>query len=372
MVSDREASQLREEDEDRPTGITELDVPEPIQDKTQQGPGYRRTFLEDEGIERAPSAPVPTKEARKEWLETIVIYSWLIFFSIWGALARLGLSALTKYPGSPVGGLIWANFAGCFVMGFTAEEVRFFAPPGASRSENGTPKPSRMHNWSSNKKAIPLYIGITTGFCGSLTSFSSWMRDSFLHMSNTQPAYPRHKGYNVEAMLAELIATVALSVAGIKSGAHLALFLRPYIPTMPTKYRFHLDILGVILGIGCWIGATLMAGFRPRWRGEALFASVFAPLGTLVRFIVSKRFNTVFKAFPLGTFLVNVAGSMIDAGSISLQHYSEVQLVGCEVLRGLEDGFCGCLTTVSTWAVEIASLRRKFYILENCPDSTRS
>ncbi len=26
---------------------------------------------------------------------------------------------------------------------------------------------------------------------------------------------------------------------------------------------------------------------------------------------------------------------------------------------GIEDGFCGCLTTVSTWVAELAALRRR-------------
>jgi CrcB protein len=29
------------------------------------------------------------------------------------------------------------------------------------------------------------------------------------------------------------------------------------------------------------------------------------------------------------------------------------------VLQGIEDGFCGCLTTVSTWVIELTSLRRR-------------
>ena len=33
--------------------------------------------------------------------------------------------------------------------------------------------------------------------------------------------------------------------------------------------------------------------------------------------------------------------------------------VGCQVLQGVQDGFCGCLTTVSTWVSEINGLKRR-------------
>ena len=33
--------------------------------------------------------------------------------------------------------------------------------------------------------------------------------------------------------------------------------------------------------------------------------------------------------------------------------------VGCQVLQGVQDGFCGCLTTVSTWVMESRGSQRK-------------
>jgi fluoride ion exporter CrcB/FEX len=34
-------------------------------------------------------------------------------------------------------------------------------------------------------------------------------------------------------------------------------------------------------------------------------------------------------------------------------------ILGCQALQGIQDGFCGCLTTVSTWVLELMSLRRR-------------
>ncbi|KAK6349041.1 hypothetical protein TWF730_009801 [Orbilia blumenaviensis] len=347
------------------SGVAEVDAPAPVQDETEDNLPHRRSFLEDERLEERveATAHAPEPFTRKERLDLFTTICWLIFFSIWGALARIGLSALTTYPGSPIAGVIWANFAGCFVMGFMAEEIQFFAGvPVQNIHPNGNggdvKKTTDGGHWSIDKKAIPLYIGITTGFCGSLTSFSTWMRDSFWAMSNTHLVHPRYRGYNVEALLAQIIGTIALSVGGLKAGAHFALFLRPFIPTMPTGFRPHLDIFGMILGPACWIGVVMMAIFIPKWRGLVLFSGVFAPLGTMLRFLASKKLNPMLPWFPLGTFSVNVGGSMIDAAFILLQGYSGVSFAGCEILQGLEDGLCGCLTTVSTWVVEITTLRR--------------
>jgi fluoride ion exporter CrcB/FEX len=34
-------------------------------------------------------------------------------------------------------------------------------------------------------------------------------------------------------------------------------------------------------------------------------------------------------------------------------------ILGCQALQGIQDGVCGCLTTVSTWVLELMSLRRR-------------
>lgn len=34
-------------------------------------------------------------------------------------------------------------------------------------------------------------------------------------------------------------------------------------------------------------------------------------------------------------------------------------VTGTQVLQGVQDGFCGCLTTVSTWVFELKGLKRR-------------
>lgn len=325
--------------------------------------------------------------------------SYLVFFSILGTLARLGLQALTYYPGAPVVfSSIWPNFAGSLVMGFLAEDRMLFneewgVPTFADELKRIKEKSNRDEDsagsgsesaaaaniaaakkqHAATKKTIPLYIGLATGFCGSFTSFSSFVRDVFLALSNdmanpnTPTIQSRNGGYSFMALLAVILLTVSMSLSGLFIGAHLAIATEPFVPAVPFLFmRKILDRGGVVLGWGCWIGAVLLAALPPDrndpgpevWRGRAVFAIVFAPLGCLVRFYASLYLNGRIAAFPLGTFTVNVFGSAILAMSWALAHVPLGGVVGCQVLQGIEDGFCGCLTTVSTWVAELSSLRR--------------
>lgn len=309
--------------------------------------------------------------------------SYLVFFSILGTLARIGLTALTTFPGSPViFATIWANVGGSLIMGFLTEDSKIF------RQEWGNMSPHRREEYKGNgytadesalraakkahlsvKKTIPLYIGLATGFCGSMTSFSTFARDAFLALSNnmTVPGAPglptsRNGGYSFMAMLAVIITTVALSLCGLVAGYHFAVAIEPYTPTLPLRAtRRYLDPLFVFLGWGSWLGAVLLSIFPPRdyWRQRATFALVFAPLGCLLRYYLSMFLNGKSPKFPLGTFSANILGTAVLGMCWDIAHERIGGLVGCQVLQGVEDGFCGCLTTISTWVAELSTLRRK-------------
>ncbi|KAL8916258.1 MAG: hypothetical protein Q9208_008613 [Pyrenodesmia sp. 3 TL-2023] len=360
-------------------------------DKAQYlSPGHRRPQRR-----RATSASHPRVSL---WATELYTVSHLIFFSILGTLARLGLQALTFYPGAPVQtGVLWANVAGSLILGFLIEDRKLFRAHSPSSTQHPLPRSTRQishdeerHKRQSsppppNKKIIPLYIGLAAGFCGSFTSFSSFMRDAFLALANALPVPvshasnssnnpvligPRNGGYSLMALLAVLITTVALSISALVVGAQLALALEPYTPSVPYLFaRKMVDRGIVLLAWGCWLGAIFMAIWPPdrhhsleQWRGRVLFAIVFAPLGCLARFYISLLLNRKVASFPLGTFAINMFGTSMEGIFWDLQHApSSVGggLVGCQVLQGMMDGFCGAATTVSTWAAELRGLRRR-------------
>ncbi|KXL47963.1 hypothetical protein M433DRAFT_158490 [Acidomyces richmondensis BFW] len=310
-----------------------------------------------------------------------ITVSYLLFFSILGTLARLGMQWLTFYPNVVVSTpVLWANVGGSLIMGFLVEERKFF--------ENFMPPGQGKDQFRKTKKTIPLFIGLTTGFCGSFTSFSSFMRDAFLAISNNLPTFAdqgvpmnRNGGYSFEAVLAVLICTIGLCLGALILGAHLALMLHPRLPKMSQTFvNKFMDRLCVILGWGCWVGAVMLSIWPPDrvggpahqasqrqelWRGQALFAISFAPLGCLARFYASLWLNGKISAFPLGTFLVNFTATALEGIFYDLQRVKipSVGLIGggmtsCQIFQGLQDGFCGCLSTVSTWVLEIQGLRR--------------
>lgn len=80
-------------------------------------------------------------------------------------------------------------------------------------------------------------------------------------------------------------------------------------------------------------------------------------MGAYIRYLFSD-FNSVYTSFPLGTFLVNVLGTWIAAGILVISKFG-VEYYDIEIqslLYAIITGFCGCLTTVSTFVKEIDTL----------------
>lgn len=387
--------------------LDELAAPSPFNPQAEN----REPRLEDRSDVTPPDEEKHLPPSRRERASKIAteLYtiSYLVLFSIMGTLARLGLQALTFYPGAPVQtGVLWANMSGSLILGFLAEDQKLFREEWGNKPRTkderlndeerqrnghpGQPVPVADQSHSSIKKTIPLYIGLAIGFCGSFTSFSSFIRDAFYALANALPVpvnHPssapistalnvhRNPGYSFMAVSAVLILTVCLSLGGLQVGAHLAVALEPITPSISFYFaRKFVDRTVVFLAWGCWLGAIFMSIFPPdrpngssgkaSWsqeirRGEALFALVFAPLGCLLRFYASLQLNNRIKSFPLGTFSVNISGTALEAMFIVLQRAPVGGMIGCQVLQGMEDGFCGCLTTVSTWVAELKALRRR-------------
>jgi fluoride ion exporter CrcB/FEX len=124
-----------------------------------------------------PRPGEPTKQRHARLLATLAS---IAFFSIWGVLGRLGLVALTTYDDLSVFPVVWAQAVGCFVMGLcigSKPEIESVFPP--------------------------LFVGLTTGFCGSMTTFSTWIFDVWQAFANDTGA--RHHGVHNVSFLPILL-----------------------------------------------------------------------------------------------------------------------------------------------------------------------
>lgn len=115
----------------------------------------------------------------------------------------------------------------------------------------------------------------------------------------------------------------------------------------PPPYWTVLDFILITTCAILWVGMIIAAIFLPEasrssWR-HVILATCFAPPGAILRWYLS-RFNSRMKHFPVGTFAANMGGSLILAAIVCLQHAPGAggqSPLACQVLSGLQDGFCG-------------------------------
>ncbi|KAF7584726.1 CrcB-like family protein [Clavispora lusitaniae] len=276
----------------------------------------------------------------------------IVFFSIWGVLARMGLVALTTYSGAFLGGVIWANCAACFIMGL------------AVKTNDIWRKVSPTHG---SKGAIPMYVGVTTGFCGTCSSFSSFILESFektANMSSEHFHYP-NRAYGIMEALAVLIAHMAISASSYVVGQHAGSLIDRIGSFSPTFYRrteYAIHIVGLAMygGVIALLATEKHGAWLP-W----MFSCLFTPWAALIRYAAAKLLNPRTPRFPMGTFAVNVGGTLLLAVFTILSRgrrrpFSNSPVIrgkmGCHVLWGLDNGFCATVTTISTFVAELYSL----------------
>lgn len=85
--------------------------------------------------------------------------------------------------------------------------------------------------------------------------------------------------------------------------------------------------------------------------------AVGAGLGALLRWWLSVRLNALFPAIPPGTLASNLIGSYVIGASIAF--FANAPAIPPEWRLFVVTGFCGGLTTFSTFSAEMVSLIRE-------------
>ncbi|KAJ3401829.1 hypothetical protein HDU80_005670 [Chytriomyces hyalinus] len=286
---------------------------------------------------------------------SITLFSWI------GVLVRVGLIELVSYS-TTVFPLLWAQCVGCFVMGLVRHSTRL--------------DPT-------------LKLGLTTGLCGSITTFSSFSLGVFqvlvsptLSRADSQTAF---SFASIVSSLSLVMVTFGMAMASLSFGEAVAVAWRS-VSSASRHGHFKstnpvISVRGismpasalVLVGCSCvsWIaivvlcihsglneaaaGSSAMIPFQAHTLWSVSLSCLLGPIGALLRYAAGLYLNKVWPRFPLGTFLVNTAGSVIRA-------WGQVYWVkaggsfDAGVAAALNDGFTGGLTTLSTLAAELSAL----------------
>jgi CrcB protein len=126
-------------------------------------------------------------------------------------------------------------------------------------------------------------------------------------------------------------------------------------PFLPPFLRYGLSGFSILIYAATFVTYYFLPS---SYRHTVTAALIFSFPGTLTRYLLSTALNPRLKALPLGTLVANILGTALLAAFHVLQSTPSLPSRNrCDILQGLVDGYCGCLTTVSTFAAEISDLR---------------
>lgn len=195
--------------------------------------------------------------------------------------------------------------------------------------------------------------------------------DSAAYVDSTVrlPPFPDSLAPQFLSGLAVTLVTISLSTTALTLGAQLSSFLPSSPPTSsrtprhPPNLHHHppsYHVLSLLLGPLSLLASLLLFFLAPpSWRPRATFAILLGPPGTLLRYELSRRLNRIYSALPLGTLAANTLATLIFALTALFMRRTGTGATSCAALWGMQDGFCGSLSTVSTFVVELRGLGRR-------------
>jgi CrcB protein len=208
-----------------------------------------------------------------------------------------------------------------------------------------------------------IFTGISVGFCGSLTTFSTWQVDIVETLVGT-PGAPSSAAGKTYVWFQDQVIGFSVPFAGLAFGKHTAEFFSIHVAIEVCSRRIKgsrkiegidamvrlASILAVLCAIiGVIVGAVLVSSITS-------FSLIFAPAGALLRFSLSRYLNSINLRFFWGTFVANVLGSVVGGIIFGFSTLVTLSPLSCAALWAVEYGFCGALTTVSTYVNEIHTL----------------
>lgn len=271
-----------------------------------------------------------------------------------GVLLRAGCAYIKTWRGEEVyQTYVYPNIVGCFLLGMISphKKALLAGPP--------------LHRL--------LWVAVAVGFCGSLTTFSGWQAEvSKLLLLQMDGSWGNiastYQGARLLDFFVQQLSSFATALVSLTAGHHAAAALGAWPPSARAAAACAARARGAESLVGwsvlaSFAGATALLVIVPLSAGwPALTAlTLLGGAGAYARFQLSLALNARFPRFPLGTFIANVAGTWIYAGASALARFSVsyYDVTAQALLYGVDVGFCGCLTTMSTWVLELEALPRR-------------
>jgi fluoride ion exporter CrcB/FEX len=339
----------------------------------------------------------------------LAVHLVLVPASIVGYLLRTGFSAYPPFSTSSFPPTFFPDFIGCLIMGFfQAGRDRFWC---LGRENAG-------HGWLWWFAICTGLCGSLTTFSSFTLAVFNLFAGSGGNVGTS--VVPGSGGQRFLDGLSALVFGSTLFVAGIVLGGHLwSAFERleewwlgravrgtesqlgnghvqnEQVDSAPTitNYEFQplswaklgyprsfsdwLLLLLILASVGAIVGILVSDSGGNVASGRAYgFAMLFAPCGTLIRYKLSK-FNVPVpegaqrsgirklfpRTFPVGTFVANISGTAILASLFVIARTASINVDGsvadsypCSLISAAENGFCGCLTTISTLCWELVGM----------------
>lgn len=303
----------------------------------------------------AASSPTSTKISflrREYWTSPKGQPHFFLVFStccILGNYARSGILKLSDYNHSFVASknTLFPNLVSCFIMGmfqiFNSPEFAWF-----------TDYPH-------------LFTGVTTGFCGCLSSYSSMMLEVFLFSTSlnktniAQHTTLPNRAYGIMEFLSVLLSQMFASLGGYIFGrafAHDIICSNNLRMNNIVKF-FH--YLFVWLAIPLIILIIVLSAVYDNYaREDWTVAPLFGIIGAFTRYYVSAIMNPWCKTFFIGTYTCNQFAVLVLSFLTIVQRGKDSSLRlpivkgknACHIVEALESGYCGSLSTISTFINE--------------------
>lgn len=292
----------------------------------------------------------------------------VISFSILGNLSRISLQKLTKYENSYInygaGTVVWVNFAASFVLSWCNHSVGLWS----HILEN---------SGKTTFKQLAIHSGLSAGFCGSFSTLSSAIIEIFFKTIDLTQGKVPNSGYRVMEFFSVTLTTFAIPFFGHALGIQFGLFCDNYIVPRISRILTYqntriLELTLAFAGIFALIAnlvLTCTLSINYWYKNTYSFAILMGAFGALFRFKLSKYNGKFFQSwFPTGTLMANVIGCTIIGiselllrGLVRDDQLLVVHEVHRFVLNGFLAGFCGSLTTMSSFVNELYNLEHPWY-----------